>query len=199
MVYVEKHELWKAQTKVARLRDQARALLALTSDVRRDKESKLLNYLQRSGLVQESSSLDDVLNLKLEDVLERRLQTIVMKRGNTKSPHQARQCVVHGHVSIGNRIVNIPGYVVTKDEETLVVISESYQQILDPNQSNLNTNKTDTTSNTNKTDTTSNTNKTDTTSNTNKTDTTSNTNKTDTTSNTNKTDTTSNTNKTDTK
>ncbi|MGD1836013.1 MAG: 30S ribosomal protein S4 [Nitrososphaeraceae archaeon] len=147
-----KHELWKAQTKVAKLRDQARALLALAIEIRREKESQLLNYLQKLGLVQESSSLDDVLNLKIEDVLERRLQTIVMKRGNTKSPHQARQCVVHGHVYVGTRIVNIPGYVVTKDEEPLVVIDESYQKTLDPNQSNLDTNKTDNTSNTNKTD-----------------------------------------------
>lgn len=115
-----KRELWKAQTEVARFRNQARALLALATEARTEKESRLLKSLNRLGLVNESSSLDDVLNLKIEDLLERRLQTIVMKKAGTKSPHQARQVVVHGHVSIGDRIVNLPGYIVKKEEEDLI-------------------------------------------------------------------------------
>jgi small subunit ribosomal protein S4 len=115
-----KHELWKAQTEVARFRNQARALLALATEARTEKESRLLKSLNRLGLVNESASLDDVLNLKIEDLLERRLQTILMKKAGTKSPHQARQVVVHGHVSIGDRIVNLPGYIVKKEEEDLI-------------------------------------------------------------------------------
>jgi small subunit ribosomal protein S4 len=115
-----KRELWKAQTEVARFRNQARALLALATEARTEKENRLLKSLNRLGLVNESASLDDVLNLKIEDLLERRLQTIVMKRAGTKSPHQARQVVVHGHVSIGDRIVNLPGYIVKKEEEDLI-------------------------------------------------------------------------------
>ncbi|MFY9796817.1 MAG: 30S ribosomal protein S4 [Candidatus Nitrosopolaris sp.] len=115
-----KRELWKAQTEVARFRNQARALLALATEARTEKESRLLKSLNRLGLVNESASLDDVLNLKIEDLLERRLQTIVMKKAGTKSPHQARQIVVHGHVSIGDRIVNLPAYLVKKEEEELI-------------------------------------------------------------------------------
>jgi small subunit ribosomal protein S4 len=115
-----KRELWKAQTEVARFRNQARALLALATEARTEKESRLLKSLNRLGLVNESASLDDVLNLKIEDLLERRLQTIVMKKAGTKSPHQARQVVVHGHVSIGDRIVNLPAYIVKKEEENLI-------------------------------------------------------------------------------
>lgn len=115
-----KRELWKAQTEVARFRNQARALLALATEARTEKESRLLKSLNRLGLVNESASLDDVLNLKIEDLLERRLQTIVMKKAGTKSPHQARQVVVHGHVSIGDRIVNLPGYIVKKEQEDLI-------------------------------------------------------------------------------
>jgi small subunit ribosomal protein S4 len=112
-----KRELWKAQTEIARIRNQARALLALAIDVRHEKETQLLNYLSRLGLVSDQSTLDDVLNLKIEDILERRLQTIIMKKSNLKSPYQARQLVVHGHVSIGNRKINLPGYLVRKEEE----------------------------------------------------------------------------------
>ncbi|MEO9295391.1 MAG: 30S ribosomal protein S4 [Nitrososphaera sp.] len=117
-----KRELWRAQTEMARIRNQARALLALSAEARAEKEKRLLNYLLRIGLVKEGATLDDILGLKVEDLLERRLQTIVMKKGGTKSPYQARQVVSHGHVSIGNRKVNIPGYIVKKDEEAQILL-----------------------------------------------------------------------------
>ena len=121
-----KSELWKAQTKVADIRNQARELLALTVEARQVQETKLLNYLHKLGLVKESATLDDVLNLKLEDILERRLQTIIMKKGVSKSPQQSRQLVVHGHVSIGERIINIPSYMVKKDEEPAIVLHDEF-------------------------------------------------------------------------
>lgn len=117
-----KRELWKAQTEMARIRNQARALLSSTAEVRVEKEKRLLNSLLRLGLVKEGATLDDILGLKVEDLLERRLQTLVMKKGGTKSPYQARQIVSHGHVSIGNRKVNIPGYIVRTDEESGILL-----------------------------------------------------------------------------
>jgi small subunit ribosomal protein S4 len=44
-----------------------------------------------------------------------------MKKSNMKSPYQARQLVVHGHVSIGNRKINLPGYLVKREEESLIL------------------------------------------------------------------------------
>ena len=117
-----KRELWKAQTEMARIRNQARALLSSTAEVRAEKEKRLLNFLLRLGLVKEGATLDDILGLKVEDLLERRLQTIVMKKAGAKSPYQARQIVSHGHVSIGNRKVNIPGYIVKTDEEAGILL-----------------------------------------------------------------------------
>ena len=95
-----KKELWKAQTEIARIRNQARALLALPTETRHEKETNLLHFLSRLGLVTTSSTLDDILNLKIE----------------------ARQMVVHGHVSIGNRKVNLPGYLVKKEEELEILV-----------------------------------------------------------------------------
>lgn len=117
-----KRELWRAQTEVARIRNQARALLSLSTEARSEKEKRLLNFLNRLGLTKEGATLDDILNLKVEDLLERRLQTIIMKRAGTKSPYQARQVVSHGHVSIGNRKVNIPGYLVRAEEESQILL-----------------------------------------------------------------------------
>lgn len=116
-----KRELWKAQTKVANFRNQARTLLALTIEDRQEKESLLLSFLNRLGLTS-TASLDDILNLKIEDILERRLQTIVMRKMGIKSPFQARQVVIHGHVSIGNRKVNLPGYLVKKEDESKILV-----------------------------------------------------------------------------
>ena len=115
-----KKELWKAHTELSRVRKQARSLLALTQEVREKKEPTLMKSLTRVGFVRENSTLDDVLNLKVTDLLSRRLQTMVQKRGLIKSPYQARQAVVHGHVMIGNRIVTVPSYTVKVEEENQI-------------------------------------------------------------------------------
>jgi len=112
-----KRELWKTHTELSRVRHQARSLLALRQEVRQRKEPILIKSLSRIGLVEESSTLDDVLNLQVTDLLSRRLQTIVHKKLNFKTPYQARQAVVHGHIMIDERIVSIPSYVVKIEEE----------------------------------------------------------------------------------
>jgi len=97
--------------------------LALTQDVRVTKEPILMRSLARVGLVKENSTLDDVLNLKVSDFLSRRLQTFVQKKESIKSPYLARQIVVHGHVMIGDRVVNIPSYTVKVEEEDKIHLS----------------------------------------------------------------------------
>ena len=115
-----KRELWKAHTELSRVRNQARSLLALTQEAREKKEQVLMKSLTRIGLVNANSTLDDVLNLKVTDLLSRRLQTIVQKKGLIKSPYQARQAVVHGHVMIGERVVTVPSYTVKVEEENQI-------------------------------------------------------------------------------
>jgi small subunit ribosomal protein S4 len=112
-----KRELWKAHTQLSSVRHQARSLLALQQDIREEKEPILMKSLVRIGLVSSGSTLDDVLNLQVTDLLTRRLQTLVFKKFGFKTPYQARQAVVHGHIMIGDRIVNIPSYIVTTGEE----------------------------------------------------------------------------------
>ena len=118
-----KRELWKAHTELSRLRKQARSLLALRQEVRQEKEPILMNSLSKIGLVKNDSTLDDVLNLQVTDLLSRRLQTVVLKKFGFKTPYQARQAVVHGHIMIGDRIVNIPSYTVSIEEENNISIS----------------------------------------------------------------------------
>ena len=112
-----KRELWKAHIELSRVRHQARSLLALRAEDRSKKEPILMKSLARIGLVSTDATLDDVLNLKVSDLLARRLQTIVTKKFGFKTPYQARQAVVHGHMMIGGRRVDIPSYVVKVEEE----------------------------------------------------------------------------------
>ena len=112
-----KRELWKAHTELSRVRQQARSLLSLRQEVRAEKEPVLMNSLARIGLVSGDATLDDVLNLTPNDLLSRRLQTIVTKKLGFKTPYQARQAVIHGHIMIGERKVDIPSYTVTVEEE----------------------------------------------------------------------------------
>ena len=118
-----KRELWKAHTQLSKLRHQARSLLALRQEVREEKEPILMQSLAKVGLVEESSTLDDVLNLQVTDLLSRRLQTVVQKKFSFKTPYQARQAVVHGHIMIGDRIINVPSYVVRTNEEKQVSLA----------------------------------------------------------------------------
>lgn len=115
-----KRELWIAETIARTYRHRARALLALPEDVREREFKKLISKLAKLGVLSENSTLDDVLSLTGEHFLQRRLQTIVYKKGLAKTIHEARQLITHGHIAIGTRRVTSPGYLVTVDEEPLV-------------------------------------------------------------------------------
>jgi small subunit ribosomal protein S4 len=120
-----KREVWKAQSHLRRYRKAARNLLALGSssahkDVYDAKKEELISHLQRSGLLGPDAGIDDVLALKVQTHLERRLQTVVYRKGLARSPKQARQLITHGHIAVGGRRVNIPGYLVTRSDETQV-------------------------------------------------------------------------------
>lgn len=118
-----KRELWRAETKLRKIRAQARALFVLTGEKRAEEEGKLIRRLYRMGIVDENATADDVLKLTVRDILERRLQTIVYRLGFARSLYQARQLIVHGHVYIGDRKVRSPSYHVMRGEEEKIRVA----------------------------------------------------------------------------
>ena len=140
-----KRELWKARTNLSKLRHQARSLLALRQEIRKEKEPILINSLSKIGLVDKNSTLDDVLNLQVTDLLSRRLQTIVQRKLYFKTPYQARQAIVHGHIMIGDGIVTIPSYIVKIDEESKIhlIPESSFNQTLSKPESDLGSTETE--------------------------------------------------------
>jgi small subunit ribosomal protein S4 len=115
-----KRELWRHETTLSRFREIARSLLGESAERRQEPEKQLLDRLNRIGILPETAVLDDVLDLTINDILERRLQTIVFNKGLTKSIHQARQLITHGHITIQGQRITSPSYLVLKDEEAKI-------------------------------------------------------------------------------
>jgi len=115
-----KKEIWKAEGSLRKYRRIARELAA-TKD--KEKEKMLIDKLVRLGLLEPNAKLDDVLGLNVENFLERRLQTIVFKKGLARSAKHARQMIVHGHVKINERSVVYPSYFVSPEEESKIEVT----------------------------------------------------------------------------
>lgn len=122
-----KRELWKAQAALRNLRNQSKLLQArvrLNDEQAKLEASLLLKKCARMGILpMEGSTLDDVLGLTQETVLNRRLQTLVHRKGLAATFKQARQFIVHGHISIDGRKVTIPGYIVKRSEEDKIAFN----------------------------------------------------------------------------
>jgi len=115
-----KEEIWRTQTLLRNFRRQARHLLAASGPQAELETKQLLTRLRRLGLVGEGATLDDVLGLNIENLLERRLQTLIYRKGLALTPQQARQLVLHGHISIAGKQVSVPSYLVPIEDEKMI-------------------------------------------------------------------------------
>jgi len=110
-----KKEIYKAQSQLRSFRRKARELVSEDDDSEAVQEIK-----QRAhdlGLVKGNAELEDLFTLNVTDFLDRRLQTAVNRRGYSDTVNEARQLVVHGHVYVDGQRVNVPSYLLTKEEE----------------------------------------------------------------------------------
>jgi len=119
--FKNKKEIWRELGGLKKARAQAKRIIAdkLSTQAQKEKD-QLLDRLIKYGLLTKDSKLEDVLGLKVIDFFNRRLQTIVFKRGYARSIKQARQFIVHGHVMINGEKVTSPSYMVSLAEESQV-------------------------------------------------------------------------------
>ena len=115
-----KRELRRHETDLSQIRGIARTLLGAEEQQRAKLERPYLASLARQGILPESAAVDNILDLNVKDLMERRLQTIVYRSGLAKSIYQARQFVIHGHISVAGDIVTVPSYVVRRDQESRI-------------------------------------------------------------------------------
>ena len=127
-----KKELWKSVSKLRNFRALARKLIALRGTKQAEKEAKqILLKLYKIGLVKKEAVLEDVLSLNVRDILERRLQTIVLRKGLANTPKQARQFITHGHIFVKNKKITSPSYLVSKSEEEEIKYSQGFKGVIE--------------------------------------------------------------------
>ncbi len=109
-----KKEIWKTIAKVNYYRRLARATEA--------EQEVLFKNLRELGL--QINGIADVLALTTHSLLERRLPTIVVKKGFATTTKQARQLITHKKILIDGKGINSPSYLVPVGEENLISIKK---------------------------------------------------------------------------
>ncbi|MEC8171111.1 MAG: 30S ribosomal protein S4, partial [Candidatus Thermoplasmatota archaeon] len=121
-------EIWREKSALRRHRNQAMKLIGRVDSTEghyaKEKE-QLLDSLTKKGLLQTGADVGDVLEINVEHMLSRRLQSVVYYKGLAPSMRAARNLIVHGHICIGNQRMTVPGYHVLKEEEDSLQYSEN--------------------------------------------------------------------------
>jgi len=113
-----KREIWKAEAKIKYFRNRAKFLI---TEPQEEKE-KFFTKLRNMGL--DVKTIADVLALNKEDLLKRRLSTVVWKKGLSNTAKHARQLIVHKKVYVEERLVNIPSYIVPTSVESTISLRQ---------------------------------------------------------------------------
>ena len=108
------------RTMLGNWRDLARKSRSLPQERAIEVQQTLITKLVKLGVLGQDAGFEDVLLLTVEEILKRRLQTIVFEKGLAKTIYQARQFVVHGHIQVGGKKINAPSYIVKRAEEDMV-------------------------------------------------------------------------------
>jgi small subunit ribosomal protein S4 len=111
-----KREIWKAEAKIKYFRDRAKFLITAS----KEEQEQFFSKLRGMGL--SVKTIAEVLALNKEDLLKRRLATVVWKKGLANTARQARQFIVHKKVLIDGRAVNTPSYIVPTDLESNITV-----------------------------------------------------------------------------
>ena len=115
-----KKEIWKMETVLKNFKAQAKNLLVLKTNQADIETKNLFRKVKQLGLTNEEITFDTILGLKLDDIMARRLQTVVCKRGLAKTPLQARQFIVHEHILVNGKKITAPSYIVSSKEESSI-------------------------------------------------------------------------------
>ncbi len=114
-----KREIWKAEAKVKYFRNRAKILITADSE----EQNNFFAKLNSMGL--SVKNIADVLALNKENLLQRRLSTIVWKKQFANTAKQARQMIVHRKVSVDGRIVDVPSFIVPIDKEATIFVKKN--------------------------------------------------------------------------
>ena len=116
-----KKEIRKVELMVSKLKKIAKQLnMHLEASESTEAQNLIAKLKEKGFITPDSNSLDNILDITLRDVLERRLSNILYKHKLARSANQARQFIVHGHVTVGGKTITSPSYLVSLGEEATV-------------------------------------------------------------------------------
>ena len=112
-----KYEIWKIDSLLRKFLNRAKTIIAQRTVQSEFEKKQMLERLYSLGLLKQGSRVEDVLNLTIKDLMERRLQTLVARKQLARSMLQARQFITHENVAIGAKKITAPSYLVSVQEE----------------------------------------------------------------------------------
>ncbi len=113
-----KKEIWKAESQINAIREKAKKLIGASEN----QQKALFERLKKLGL--EVNSIADVLSLDKKDYLNRRLQTLVIRKKLATTPKSARQLISHKKVIVNGRIIDSPSYIVPVELENTIELKK---------------------------------------------------------------------------
>ena len=111
-----KREIWRSEMAIKIIRDNAKKIITADEDIK----AKFVENLVSQGF--KVSTIGDVLSLTKENWLQRRLQTVLVEKKAARTAKEARQLIVHKHVLVNGKKVNIPSYRIGISEEDKIQV-----------------------------------------------------------------------------
>ena len=113
-----KKEIWKAEAKIKSMREKAKKL------IRASPEEQQILFLKLQSIGLNVHSIAEVLALNIKNYLERRLQTIVARKGVARTIKSSRQMINHKKILVDGNTVDRPSYIVAVDLENQISLKE---------------------------------------------------------------------------
>ena len=122
-----KYEIWKMDSILKKFLHRAKTIIGERTLQSEMEKKQLLNRLYLLGLLKSDSKIEDVLNLTLKDIMERRLQTLVYRKKIAKTVLQSRQFITHEHIEVNGGKITAPSYLVSIEEESNIKLIQTIE------------------------------------------------------------------------
>jgi len=117
-----KKEIWMADAKIGSIREKAKKLISANPE----KQKALFDRLKKVGL--DVQSIADVLSLDKKDYLQRRLQTVVVKKRFSSTIKGARQLITHKKILVNDKVIDSPSYIVPVELENKITLKKKKEK-----------------------------------------------------------------------
>lgn len=121
-----KKEIYRLNSLLRKFKKEAKTLIPLHTEQAEHEKKQLLLRLESFKLISHGAELDNILAISVKDLMERRVQTLLVRKGLARTVSQARQFITHKHVTTNGKLITSPSTLLTAEQEaTLNFVSSS--------------------------------------------------------------------------